>query len=124
MSDLETGLKEAIEAAQPRYAGRTVRGNGPLPNFRPEDQLPKTMSAPEVIKAIEGLHERLRTLQGVAYELASELVGTQTYENAVKEPPPPPRNVFERMGVELLATTHTLDAIDRDIHACLVAVRP
>lgn len=144
MSDLETGLKEAVaEAAaqdwnknrnraiaasladiraSPRevYAGRSQEGTGMyVGNTRKA-----AMTGPEVIQAIENLEKRADEIQAIARDLADTLAGPDYANMSNAKEPEPPTSIFDRMGVELMLLTRTLTAIEADVRRALGAVKP
>jgi hypothetical protein len=124
MTDIEQGLKEAVQAAA---AGRSMaqldvgdrygRGNG-------KDRAPLT--APNVIDHIAVLTKSAAVLEGLAFDLSNELAGQQDYAGAKEtiSPNHEAMTVFDRMGYSLLELTRTIESIEREVKRSLGAVKP
>lgn len=134
MSDIESGLKEAVERARQfthadsdtpvvrsphrrygrtgdvAYAGARV-GNSPL-------------TAPQVISAIETLTKQAWEIHTSAAELAGLLAGSGSSLGPENRPEPQPDTIFDRMGLEVLQLTRVLELIKQEVDRSLGSVRP
>lgn len=120
MSDIEAGLREAIEQAR----GRT----GPPPNgpFEYDHDKRAPLTAPHVIAHIQELTKQAELLEGLAFELSDALAGGSDSPQA--EPSSSGNtlspSIFDRMGLELLKLTRVMESIERQVQRSLGAVKP
>jgi hypothetical protein len=145
MSDIESGLKEAIAEAQakgrefthreterhdvpshivrsPHQPGRFGR---PLPNFNgaEQDRRPP-LTAPQIIETIMELTKQAHEIEALAFELSDALAGgSDSRQVEVSPSNTPEMSIFDRMGLALLELTRTLESIDRNVKRGLGAVK-
>ena len=130
MSDLESGLKEAVESARmPRNIVRGDIASGERlyahANSAPPQGTP-SMTAPAIIEHIEALTKSAVVLEELTLELSNDLAGRDT-ANRIRPAPESPTEgmtIFDRMGVQLLVLTRTIESIEREVKRSLGAVKP
>jgi hypothetical protein len=145
MSDLESGLKEAIAEAQakgrefthreterhdvPSHIVRSPSQPGkygrPMPNFNGAEQDKRPpLTAPQVIETILELTKQAREIEALAFELSDALAGgSDSRQVEVSPSNTPDMSIFDRMGLGLLELTRTLESIDRNVKRGLGAVK-
>ena len=134
MSDLESGLKEAIENARPRKGREAdivrgahrewVEGSTYTPYRNGDDKRP-AMTAPAVIETITELTKQAELLEGLAFELSDALAGgSDSPQHNASPINAPSMSVFDHMGLELLALTRVMESIERQVKRGLGAVKP
>jgi hypothetical protein len=146
LSDIESGLKEAIAEAQakgrefthreterhdvPSHIVRSPSQPGkygrPMPNFNGAEQDKRPpLTAPQVIETIMELTKQAELLEGLAFELSDALAGgSDGLQHNASPANAPSMSVFDRMGLELLALTRVIESIDRNVKRGLGAVKP
>jgi hypothetical protein len=144
MSDLESGLKEAIAEAQakgrefthreterhdvPSHIVRSPSQPGkygrPMPNFNGAEQGRPPLTAPQVIETIMELTKQAHEIEALAFELSDALAGgSDSRQVEVSPSNTPEMSIFDRMGLALLELTRTLESIDRNVKRGLGAVK-
>ena len=122
MSDLESGLKQAVESARGMhaYSGKLE----PRAKHNGEEHRP-AMTAPAIIETIIELSKQAHALDSLVWELSDALAGGA--DNVPFVSPPgnePAMSIFDRMGLGLLELTRAIESIDRNVKRSLGAVKP
>ena len=136
MSDLESGLKQAVESATRGQRGRNLlaeataihgnHGDSLRPFIISGGQEPRpAMTAPAIIETIMELTKQAHALDSLAWELSDALAGGADKVPLVSPPGnEPAMSIFDRMGLGLLELTRAIESIDRNVKRSLAAVKP
>jgi hypothetical protein len=140
MSDLESGLKEAVAEAQARNPrqgtdfadaiGHIVRSPSQPGKYgrtlNGAEQGRPPLTAPAVIETIIELCKQAGEIEALVYELSDALAGgsDSPQVNLASPGNEPSMSIFDRMGLALLGLTRTLESIDRNVKRGLGAVKP